>query len=610
MPLLSLDINPPPPVETPVSLPPSGRYLRLTYSTSRRWIPGRGLLFSLLLHEIAIVALAFYPPSSPSRARVWREKQWDAVMMSKEVLYLPQIGGGHAGGSSKKSVGEEGQGPNSPAPAVNARGVIYPGRQEIVSNPPNPTNRIQTVLHPDLPNPPPLKAYVPLPNMVMMAQALPAPPPPRAVAPPPTLAPTPALQPPQPTPQPAPPPVEKVDLSKVQARVPVVSMNGPTPLEAPHLTLPAEPPAFSSPSLPQAAPPPPASAPVAPKAPEAKAAPIRPQELPSTTGHDAHNLLALSPFPAPPNAAARVPEGEARGQFAISPDADLSKASSGIGAAKGIGTVGGAGTAAPSGTAIGNGSGNRTEGLGVSGRGSGISGGGGGGGGSGTAGGGHGAGGNGGGVGSGIGPGSGSGIGIGPGTGRGAGAGPGAGPFAGMTIQGGEGPAGAISIAGPSAPQDGNQKSGSYGLTIVSTGNSGGGVGDFGIFHDEAVYTVYLNHAAGNGDPGPVWPLQYALLGPPGAAFQDLRPPFALKKQMPLWPADLLTRFQGQEMVVYGVIDAEGKMQQLKILQSPDAQLSDILLRALEQWVFRPASVNGRPVAVKAVLGVPITSGQ
>ncbi len=605
MSLLSLEINPPPPAETHAPLPPSGRYLRLTYSPSRRWFPGRGVLYSLLVHEIAIVALTFYPLASPPRARVWREKQWDAFMMPKDVLYLPQIGGGHEGGSAKKAEGEEGQGPKNPAPAPDARGVIYPGRQEIVSNPPNPTNRIQTVLHPDLPNPPPLKEYVPVPNMVMLAQALPAPPPPRPVTPPPAPVKSAAV----PPPQPAPPLVEKVDLSKVQAKVPVVSLAGPTPVEAPHLTLPSEPPAFSSPSLPQAAAPPPLAPPTtAPKATEAKSAPIRPQELPSATGHDAHNLLALSPFPAPPNPAAKVPAGEARGQFAISPNADLSKASSGIGATAGLGRVGGTGSTAPSGSAIGNGSGNGAEGLGVSGSGSGKSGTGTGGGGSGIAGGGHGAGGIGSGVGSGIGSGSGHGPGVGHGIGGGAGTGPGAGPFVGMTIQGGEGPAGAISIAGASTPQEENQKSGSYGLTIVSTGNSGGGVGDFGVFHDEAVYTVYLNHAEDNGDPSPAWPLQYALLGPFGGASLDLRPPFVLKKQMPVWPAELLTKYQGQEMVVYGVIDAEGKVQQLRILQSPDDRLSDILLRALEQWAFRPAMMNGNRVAVKAVLGVPIVS--
>jgi hypothetical protein len=178
-----------------------------------------------------------------------------------------------------------------------------------------------------------------------------------------------------------------------------------------------------------------------------------------------------------------------------------------------------------------------------------------------------------------------------------------------MTIQGGEGPTGAITIPAPSKPPAEVQEGASYDLTIISTGNSGGGVGDFGVFHDEAVFTVYLNPATAADDPAPPWPLQYAVLDAAGVALQDLLPPCPVKKQTPVWPAYLLTRYSGQEIVVYAIIDAEGKMQHLKALQSPNARLSEALLAVLEQWLFRPATMNGKPVAVKAVLGVPISSG-
>jgi hypothetical protein len=179
-----------------------------------------------------------------------------------------------------------------------------------------------------------------------------------------------------------------------------------------------------------------------------------------------------------------------------------------------------------------------------------------------------------------------------------------------MTIQGGEGPAGAITISGSSKSPADTQEGASYGLTIISTGNSGGGVGDFGVFHDEAAFTVYLNPAHAADDPASPWPLQYAVLDTAGVALQDLLPPYAVKKQTPVWPPDLLTRYGGQEMVVYAVIDAEGKMRHLKVLQSPNARLSEVLLAVLEQWLFRPATMNGKPVAVKAVLGVPISSAR
>jgi hypothetical protein len=195
-------------------------------------------------------------------------------------------------------------------------------------------------------------------------------------------------------------------------------------------------------------------------------------------------------------------------------------------------------------------------------------------------------------------------LGAGLGSGSGAGAGPGSGAFPGITIQGGEWPAGTVSSHGlrrATAPQG----EGSYGITIVSTGNSGGGLGDFGVFHDEAVFTVYINTASSTDDPAPAWILQYAILNrslPP----DDLVAPFPIQKETPQWPAELVARYRGRSLVVYAVISAEGKMQKLKMMQSPNIQFNDTLFAVLDKWTFRPAMVKGNPVAVKALLGVPI----
>src|SRR5204863_2602428 len=139
--------------------------------------------------------------------------------------------------------------------------------------------------------------------------------------------------------------------------------------------------------------------------------------------------------------------------------------------------------------------------------------------------------------------------------------------FAGITIQGAEGPVGGVTISDASTPLKKGHFGGSYGLTVVSTGNSGGGVGDYGVFHDEATFTVYLNPATAADDPAPPWPLQYAVIGAAGPA-QDLVPPYPLEKEPPAWTPDQLTRFTGLEIVVSGVIGTEGKLQHLKILQS------------------------------------------
>jgi len=195
--------------------------------------------------------------------------------------------------------------------------------------------------------------------------------------------------------------------------------------------------------------------------------------------------------------------------------------------------------------------------------------------------------------------------GAGPGSGSGGGAGPGAGIFPGITIQGGEWPAGRMSVSG-FRHSGVTQDEGSYGLTIVSTGNSGGGLKDFGVFYDEAVFTVYINTTTSADNPAPPWTLEYAVLKMAGRSLDDVVPPFPVQKQMPEWPEELVARYRGQLLVVYTVISSEGNMERVKMMQSPNIRFNEVLFAVLDKWKFRPAIVNGNSVAVKALLGVPI----
>lgn len=77
---------------------------------------------------------------------------------------------------------------------------------------------------------------------------------------------------------------------------------------------------------------------------------------------------------------------------------------------------------------------------------------------------------------------------------------------------------------------------------------------------------------------------------------------------MPEWPDDLLAKYQGQQVVVSAVIGSEGRIAEIKVLQSPDPRLAEMLIAALKTWVFRPAVMNGKPAALKALLAAPIPS--
>lgn len=217
--------------------------------------------------------------------------------------------------------------------------------------------------------------------------------------------------------------------------------------------------------------------------------------------------------------------------------------------------------------------------------------------------------------GSGVGNGLGQGSGLASGSGVGTGAGPGRGAFSGMTIQGG-------SLTG--GPPKSNQHAGtpvpsqtSYGMTIVASGASGGGLPDFGVFFNEKVYTVYIDMRRATDDPAPSCTLQYALLH--GAAAQaaagsrsgqnqlGLVPPFPVVKEIPQWPIGLAFRYLHRMVVVYAIINQEGKLESMRVMQTPNVELNQSLFEALGKWVFRPAQLNGEAVPLKALLGITLS---
>jgi hypothetical protein len=106
---------------------------------------------------------------------------------------------------------------------------------------------------------------------------------------------------------------------------------------------------------------------------------------------------------------------------------------------------------------------------------------------------------------------------------------PGAGGIPGITISGGRygngDPSGMHSTLTP-------HRQTSYSMTITSTASSGGGLADFGVFHDETIYTVYLDMRENDEDHRASWILQYAVLQPQAGDGAErirgtLTPPYA-----------------------------------------------------------------------------------
>jgi len=207
-----------------------------------------------------------------------------------------------------------------------------------------------------------------------------------------------------------------------------------------------------------------------------------------------------------------------------------------------------------------------------------------------------------------AGAGTGAGAGTTLGSGKGAGSAAGSGGFPGITISGGRYGNGNGGAAGLHASLTPHVQT-SYAMTITSTASSGGGLPDFGIFQNEKVYTVYLDMRANDEDRNPTWTLQYAVLQPQAVdPAQRIRgtptPPYATLKQVPDFGAEVAAKCVHQLIVASAILNVTGQLEQVTVKQSPDPRVNDPLIEALKNWTFQPAQIDGKPVALKILMGI------
>lgn len=547
-------------------------------------LPARGLLYSVLVHILFVVSTMYVPWSYwiPAEPHLVTEH---SLLQEHEALLLPNLeylrgGGKEATSPSTGAAKQRNLEASGSSPAANAiSGVVYKGPQLIVSNPPQPDNSVQTIVQTDIVRAPKLPFPLPIPAMVSIAAPKPVP----VGAPP---------QPPTELPlEDTPPPKQPIHVAAIpepppKVDIPKLPVSADIPAVAPPTSLLNKPVAVPLPKLTHH------------EAPTAAA------------GNQTKNVLVVNAVPVPERKPAELVPGELSGAFTVSPvpvaarpqvavvragGGTDAKGMPGTGGTSGI-SGGGSGSGAGSGVRTGNGSkasgGNGTGAGSGSDKGSGHPGSGTG---TGDATGGH---------------GNSSGSGSGAGKGSGLGTGSGNSPFPYITIQGGSsgGRGEARASTTGAAPPQAN-----YGITIIASGASGGGFKDFGVFRDEASYTVYLDMADA-GARGSSWTMQYALRSERAAGLSYaaphglLVPPYATLKILPHFSSEVAWRGRGGTIVVFAVISPQGRFEDMRIMQSPEPGLNESLLEALKKWTFRPAEMDGSKVPVKILLGVPVNS--
>lgn len=526
---------------------------------------GRSSGFSALLHLLTALLIA---SSSTRLAYIHAVVPPRLEPMRIDPLYLPALGGGSEGAGKQGGGSGAATEASSGLRARSHRGFAYPGPQPLVSAPPMARLGIQTILQPNLQNPPVLHQNFPLPNL--------------AIAPPPPLA-----EPPK--------PVMKVEAGRLPIR-PVEKA-----VQAPKLKLPTA----STSKMPELA----SAEPEMPQAPPPKPvpAPVRSSDVPART-RAKEGLLVLNAIPPPPDTgAARIPLGEARSLFAITPGESTVIAEPAAGT-KGGGPSKASGNGVPSdnrsGDAIADSAsgGGRAVGSGGSGTGSGSKYGSENGSGVNT-------------VSESSGTGSGTAVGAGTGTGaatplgsgHGVGNSPGAGGFPGISIRGGNYGNGAATHTNIIP-----RMQTSYAMTITSTASSGGGLPDYGVFQNQKVYTVYLDMRSSDDDSAPSWTLQYALLQPSDPSAIRIvgvpTPPYATLKQVPDLTGELASLCAHKLIIVSGILNSNGKVEQISVKKTPDPRINAVIADALANWIFEPSQIQGNPVALKIMLGIRLTA--
>jgi hypothetical protein len=590
------------------------------------YYPFRGLVWSFVVHASIFTALATVTlPRRPERSL--REQ---AVILDidelEDVLYLPLLRPTNPDPSPKpapKAASEVSASKSS----KGKNGLSYPGPQPILSDFPNATNHTQTLLQPTLKDPYILQQPLLLPNIVRIAESAAIPRPAAPLVEPKLKVPdrsTPAAHlnaSPQldvalngPT-KPLAAPLAESKFKTLEnstpatrtgpaAQLDVALANPAKPLAAPlaeskFKTLENSTPAartgpaaqldmaLANPAKPLAAPLAekklkmpdsvvpaalPGTAPVQFEMPTPVAGtppqppPPKPAPPASTPNDSKQNLLALSPTPGRRDQPVTVPAAEGRGRFAISPNPNLDFPGTEPGLKNGTGAPGVGGNATES------------AGSAVNGKNGGTSG-----------------------------PNTTSSRPVENSAG-------GTDAFPGITILG-------ASVDPPTSRNSATVRNPeplqtSYGITILSSGRGGGGLPDFGVFSNEQVHTVYVDMRRTVPDSAPPWTAEYALLTPPTTqrdepetairTQNDIVLPFPISKEQPAMPADLVRKYPRRMVIVFGIINAEGKMEHLSVKDSPDPLLSEIVLKALKNWTFRPARRNGEIFPAKALLGIPL----
>ncbi len=101
------------------------------------------------------------------------------------------------------------------------------------------------------------------------------------------------------------------------------------------------------------------------------------------------------------------------------------------------------------------------------------------------------------------------------------------------------------------------------------------------------------------------WSVRFAEMKTEDQATGELSAPEAVRKVDPAYPPALLRDHVEGVVILHAVIQRDGSVGEVSVLEGFNDQLDANARTALQQWRFRPGLKNGVPVDVEAVIRVP-----
>src|ERR1700676_3729257 len=128
------------------------------------------------------------------------------------------------------------------------------------------------------------------------------------------------------------------------------------------------------------------------------------------------------------------------------------------------------------------------------------------------------------------------------------------------------------------------------------------------VFGAKKMYTMLVNMPNLNSATGS-WILNFSELrsssSAPHVTSADLSGPSPIKKSDPRYPPPLINEHVEGEVILYAVIRADGSVDSVELVRGLDEQLDANAMEALSQWKFRPASRQGTPIDLEAIVHIP-----